>query len=467
MHEPNVSLAPAALLNEKYRIVREIGKGGMGRVYEAIHVEIGRRVAIKHLRLEFSIHQEFVKRFRMEAKLAASIRHDNICEVNDVGVATDGSPYLVMPLLEGCPLADLIEEDEKISLPRLIDIICQALSALETAHKAGIVHRDMKPDNIFITRYGDREDFVKILDFGVSKVINEVMGEQTLTNLTQTGATVGTPYYMAPEQVRGQKDIDGRLDVYAVGVILYEALTGWVPFDGDNINNIIFKILDDPLVAPSDIAPDIPPSLERIVLRAMSREPQERFSSAWEMREALLKFQSGELAEPPVVVKASKKITPSGSLSSLTSPVSGQDPALSETDFDPDSTLLQTITRKNVSVAVLTTAVVLIALALFFYFVWGGEPKAAQDLIPSKTTLEPAKTTTAKPTRVQDPEAKEAPKQPETTAPAIQPSHGSAERRPKRESNPRPTPSTADSVDDGKYVNGRFRSHVMKDYDAR
>jgi len=270
-------------LDDKYRIERQIGAGGMGAVYEATHTAIGRRVAIKTLHLAYAGDEQLVQRFHREAQMAGSIGHDNICEVTDIGKAADGSPYLVMPLLAGAALSDVLEGEGQLPFPRLIDIIAQTLSALQAAHEARIVHRDLKPDNIFVTKIGDRKDFVKLLDFGISKLLDQ----DAVLQLTQTGTVLGTPFYMAPEQAKGSKEIDHRVDLYAVGVILYEALTGQRPFEGDTYNEIMYKIIAEPCVPPSQINPQVPPQLEQIVLKAMARDPDERFASAVEMRRAL------------------------------------------------------------------------------------------------------------------------------------------------------------------------------------
>jgi serine/threonine-protein kinase len=282
MNERN-QIDPGTVLDGKYRIEKQVGAGGMGAVYMATHIAIGRRVAIKTLHLEFSGDTQVVARFHREAQLAGSIGHDNICEVTDIGTLESGAPYLVMPLLQGRPLADLLESSESLSLERVADIGCQTLSALEAAHGAGIVHRDLKPDNIFVTKMGDRQDFVKLLDFGISKVLEQ----DEVTALTMTGTVLGTPFYMAPEQAKGAKNLDHRVDIYAMGVILYEALTGKRPFEGETYNEIMFKIIAEPFAAPTALNPTVPPSVEQVIYKAMSREVEDRFATAAEMRRAL------------------------------------------------------------------------------------------------------------------------------------------------------------------------------------
>jgi serine/threonine-protein kinase len=237
------SIAPGTLIDGKYAIGRVIGSGGMGTVYEANHVELNRKVALKLLHGKYAKSAKIVSRFHQEAKLAGSIEHDNICRVTDHGSSESGAPYLVMPLLTGRSLATMLRDEAPLSQMQVIDIVCQTLLALEAAHKEKIVHRDLKPDNIFVTRVGDRDDFVKLLDFGISKVLEK----ESASDLTSTGMVLGTAFYLAPEQARGSKKIDHRVDIYAMGVILYEALTGSRPFEGETYNEVVFKIAGDPV----------------------------------------------------------------------------------------------------------------------------------------------------------------------------------------------------------------------------
>jgi serine/threonine protein kinase len=254
----------------------------MGSVYESIHLDLERKVAIKTLNRQFGSDSTTIKRFRQEAHMAASIGNDNICEVIDIGTSEDGIHYLVMPLLSGASLSDLLRK-QRIHISTLIDIMCQTLSALQAAHNANIVHRDLKPDNIFITKIGDRDNFVKLLDFGISKML----GMNTVSELTKTGTVIGTPFYMSPETAKGSRNIDFRTDIYSIGVILYRTLTGKCPFEGASYNEVMFKILIESLPRPSSINPGISDVLEKVIVRAMARNPAERFGSASEMREAL------------------------------------------------------------------------------------------------------------------------------------------------------------------------------------
>ena len=283
------------VLGGKYRIVRQIGSGGMGRVFEAIHEQTERAVAVKVLSAEAAQQPDTLVRFDREARAAGRIGHDNICEVVDVGFAEGNVPFLVMPLLRGLPLSGAIRQVGQLPLKRCIDITAQILAALAAAHAAGVVHRDLKPDNVFLVRMGDRDDFVKVLDFGISKMIGEHRPDATLT---QTGTILGTPFYMSPEQARGLKDLDVRIDVYAMGAILYQMLTGKPPFDGESYNQLLSAILLDDFPKPNVLRPDVPPAVEEVVLRATEKDRERRYRDAGEMRQALLAAVTGTSLRP-------------------------------------------------------------------------------------------------------------------------------------------------------------------------
>ncbi|MCP4603519.1 MAG: serine/threonine protein kinase [Proteobacteria bacterium] len=282
MTKDNQNFASGTIIDGKYCVEQLIGSGGTSEVYESTQLGIGRKVAVKILRSQYTHKENAVARFQQESRLAGSIGHDHICEVTDFGIHEGKNPYLVMPLLSGVTLAGLLKQ-EPLPILRFIDIICQVLSSLKAAHQANIVHRDLKPSNIFITKVGNQEDFVKLLDFGISKVLDA----DSTNYLTKTGTIPGTAFYMSPEQAVGSKNIDYRVDIYAIGVILYEALTGTLPFEGDSYNEIMHKIITEPFIAPRRIRPATPKLLEDVVLTAMSRDPMKRFSNADEMRKSL------------------------------------------------------------------------------------------------------------------------------------------------------------------------------------
>ncbi len=277
------SIATGIILGGKYAIGHKIGEGGMGTVWEATHIEIGRKVAIKTLHKIERNYKPALDRFRLEAQMAGSIGHDNICEVTDIGTSEDGSPFLVMPLLQGCPLSNILMGHRPSDPARISNIARQTLSALQAAHDRGIVHRDLKPDNIFLTTFGEQTDVVKLLDFGICKL----MDQDPVTSLTQSGTILGTPFYMPPEQAKGYRDLDHRVDIYSMGVIMYEALTGMRPFCGDSYNEIMFKIVEASVPRISTFSKKVSAELESVVLKAMARNRNDRFDSAMEMRRAL------------------------------------------------------------------------------------------------------------------------------------------------------------------------------------
>ena len=270
-------IEPGTIVAGRYEIVCRIGEGGMGEVYEARHVEIGKRVAIKFLSRDFADDEQSTQRFHQEAKIAGNLGQENICEVTDFGRTGEGLPFIVMELLEGETLADLIRRDGRLPTARALAILHQVLAAIEEAHASGILHRDLKPENVFLARKKQGE-VVKLLDFGISKIV-EPGGERM--SLTKTGAMVGTPYYMSPEHVRGLKDVDHRTDIYSCGVMLYEMVTGRRPFDGTSFNEVMFKIVEEPFPEPEDV----PGPVLEAIHRAMEKKPEDRYQDAAEFRE--------------------------------------------------------------------------------------------------------------------------------------------------------------------------------------
>jgi serine/threonine protein kinase len=277
-----VSLAPkeppqgsgiiGTYLDGRYLVRRLIGEGGMGLVYEAEHVEIGRRVAVKILHSAYTRQAEVVARFRSEARAATRIGHPHIIDVFDSGTTVDGNVYFVMEYLDGTDLANLIHRGP-LPVERVVRIareICQALAA---AHKAGIIHRDMKPENVFLVDRDGAKDFVKVLDFGIAKTLEAITERQG--RLTTPGMAMGTPEYMAPEQAAGAP-ADARADVFAVGAIMYEMLTGRPPHEGNTIMEVLSKKASEKPVAVETLRPDVPAELARLVVRCLSNSPDER-----------------------------------------------------------------------------------------------------------------------------------------------------------------------------------------------
>lgn len=311
-------------LDGKYRIVRELGTGGMGAVYEGENVRIRRKVAIKLLHASVSSQSEAVMRFEREAEAAGRIGSDHICEVLDLGILEDGTRYLVMEYLDGETLGSRIKRSGRMGPLMTIPIMAQVLDALGAAHAAGIIHRDLKPDNIFILPVkGGVPDFVKILDFGVSKFAQS----SDEMNMTRAGAVVGTPYYMSPEQARGTSQIDARSDIYALGVLLFQATTGQVPFQAQTFNELLFKIVLEPAPPPQQYAPDLDPEFSAIIQKAMAREPPHRFQSCAEFKEALLGWMASRVG-PSAMQMGGRPLTvpPGAGLRAPTAPPGTSNP---------------------------------------------------------------------------------------------------------------------------------------------
>ena len=262
------------LLQERYLVLRLLGEGGMGAVYLAQHNVIGKKVAVKFLHAEFAENKEVVKRFYREAQAAAAISHKNIIDIFDVGISEEGEPFLVMEYLEGESLSSMLERSGPISLPAACAVLEPVLQALGAAHNAGIIHRDLKPDNIFIVQNPDSAPEIKLIDFGISKIKSA-----DISGLTGTGMFLGTPAYTSPEQIRGAKDIDCRTDLYSVGVILYQMLTGDLPFKGEHTNALLVSVLENEPIPPRDAYSEFPIEAESIVARLLCKNSVERPSS--------------------------------------------------------------------------------------------------------------------------------------------------------------------------------------------
>ena len=278
------------ILDGRYRIMSKLGEGGMGEVYAAEHVHIEKRFAIKLLRQEIVSNPEAVTRFRQEARSSSSIGHRNIIAIEDFGQLADGRIYMCMELLNGAALNDMITQP--MAADRLLNIMIQTGHGLAAAHAKGIVHRDMKPENIFVTIGANGEDIPKILDFGIAKV----SGNEGQNHLTRTGTIFGTPFYMAPEQALGNP-VDARTDIYAVGVIMYECFAGSLPFQGDSFMGILTQHIT---MEPEPVAQraakagrPLPPGLAEVITRCMQKNPAQRFGTMDELVNALIQIYRG------------------------------------------------------------------------------------------------------------------------------------------------------------------------------
>jgi serine/threonine protein kinase len=278
-----VKLAPGVLVDDKYRIARVLGRGGMGSDFAIEHVIVGRMMAMKVLNTWTD--ERDIERFKLEARAATKIGSPHIVDVLDLGQLPDGTPYMVMEYLQGETLGQRLRQRGKLTPTETAPIAMQILEGLGAAHKAGIVHRDLKPDNVFLARIGNAEaDQVKLLDFGVA--LSRTATNRT-SRLTRTGVAVGTPSYMSPEQASAERDLDATTDVYAVGVILYQALSGRLPFDAKNMQGLVAQIVMGKVTPLSRLAPNADRAWVTLITKAMSRRPQNRFQSAAEFQAAV------------------------------------------------------------------------------------------------------------------------------------------------------------------------------------
>jgi serine/threonine protein kinase len=284
--------APGQVLAGKYRVESVLGVGGMGVVVAATHLHLDERVAIKFLHAQMGDNPEVVARFLREGKSCIKIRSEHAVKVHDVGTLENGAPYLVMEYLDGTDLAALLEKHGPMPLSQAIDFILQAGEAIAEAHTIGIVHRDLKPANLFLTHRADGSPSIKVLDFGISKAISPDGAD---SGMTRTQSVMGSPRYMSPEQMRSTRDVDQRTDIWAIGVILYELLTGGRPFDAETMTELCAQILQDkPLSLVLRGRRDIPPPLDEAVLRCLSKNPAERFAHLGQLAMALAPFASPE-----------------------------------------------------------------------------------------------------------------------------------------------------------------------------
>ena len=306
-------LLPGMLLRGKYEILEKVGAGGMGAVYKARHVAFDEIRAIKFVSGHLATDESFLARFRSEAVVARKLNHPNAVRVDDLDSSEDGRPFIVMEYVQGRSLRDALDEAGALPIPRAIDIARQACAALKAAHELGVVHRDIKPDNLLLLEQGDGSELVKILAFGLAKVRDGFdLGAENVS--THTGRVLGTPQYMSPEQAMGRKrdEIDGRADLYAVGVMLFEMVTGELPFQGETPMAMLMQHVQDQPRAPHEVRPDlgISRALSGVVLKALEKSPQRRFATAAEMNEALAALSTGTKAATVVVPRATSGTLP-------------------------------------------------------------------------------------------------------------------------------------------------------------
>jgi serine/threonine-protein kinase len=277
----------------KYSLLREIGRGGVGLVFEAEHIRLRQRVAIKVLAPHLRSEADVVTRFEREARAMGSLKSPHIATVFDVDTLPDGTPYMVMELLEGRDLHRHLREQPRMSNADIVSIVTQACEGLAVVHASGIIHRDLKPSNLFLTQAPSGGYLVKVMDFGISKLLGD--------EVTHIGSSLGTPAYMSPEQIRASSEVDARSDIWALGVLLFRALSGTLPFDGEGITGMSVAVVNEAPKNLTELRPDLPPELVKVVERLLEKDPSARYQTVAEVREALQPF-GDDTSQPPSVV---------------------------------------------------------------------------------------------------------------------------------------------------------------------
>jgi serine/threonine protein kinase len=286
----NMPFQPGDVVAGKYEINDLIGTGGMGFVFSATHVELGEKVALKFLRPECMSNEELVGRFAREARASVKIKSEYVARVFDVGQLPDGAPFIVMEYLEGKDLFEVVREQGPLPIKVAVEYVMQACEALAVAHATGVVHRDIKPENLFLTQRAQGMDIVKVLDFGISKVALTGSAFEHKMPLVETMMPMGSPVYMSPEQIRASKDIDARTDIWSLGCVLYELLTGSAAFDAPSLTQLSATILEQSAPPLRALCRNAPLELEAIILRCLEKDPARRFHDVGELAIALYPF---------------------------------------------------------------------------------------------------------------------------------------------------------------------------------
>ncbi len=278
-----VPIREGEMLAGKYRVERVLGSGGMGVVVAAVHVQLEQRVAIKFVRDEALGNTDAVQRFLREARAAVKLKSEHVAKVLDVGTLESGAPYMVMEYLEGSDLGQVLSDHGTLTVQAAAEWIVQACEAIAEAHALGIVHRDIKPPNLFLAKSVGGQAQIKVLDFGVSKSLTS----SGVGGLTQTRAMLGSPLYMSPEQMRSSRDVDARADVWSLGVVLFELLTKRWPFEAESMPELCLKVVSDPPVAIASLRTDVPKAMVDVIERCLQKDPAKRYANAAELASAL------------------------------------------------------------------------------------------------------------------------------------------------------------------------------------
>jgi serine/threonine protein kinase len=327
-----MEVAESQILAGKYRIERIIGRGGMGLVVAATHLQLGERVALKFLLPEALQNPEAVARFDREARAAVRIKSEHVARVSDVGTLENGAPYMVMEYLEGVDLSGWLVQRGALPVEQAVEFVLQACEAIAEAHTLGIVHRDLKPANLFVVERPDGALAVKVLDFGISKTTGL---SSSGAGMTKTSTAMGSPLYMSPEQMQSAKDVDRRGDIWALGVVLYELVSGCTPFPGDTMAELVLKVLTAAPVPLRGVCPQAPPGLEAVVLKCLQKEREARYQSVSELAVALYEF--GPRRSKASVERIQRLMQRAGMSASPTQLPASSDPTVTRTVLAPQT----------------------------------------------------------------------------------------------------------------------------------
>jgi serine/threonine-protein kinase len=390
---PRLPVEPGEVLAGKYRVDRVLGAGAMGIVVSAHHVQLDDEVAIKFLLPGALPNAQAVERFSREARAAVKIKSEHVVRVLDVGTLDSGSPYMVMEYLNGKDLAAWLSERNVVPpIEQAVDFLLQASEAIAEAHTLGIVHRDLKPANLFVVQRPDGGYTIKVLDFGISKLL----GKTTGSDMTQTSVVMGSPFYMSPEQLRSTRDVDHRSDIWALGVILYELVAGGPPFEGDTMPELVHRTVSEPPAPLRDVRPDAPPGIEDVILKCLEKDPANRYQSVAAMAAALVRFGP---ERSKLDVQRISGISQLAAATMPSSPAFSTAPAPSQShsakaESAPSWSLTQAGSKGRTALGVATGAV---ALLLAGWLLWPGSstPGTTPTAEPPTSPKESAKTETA------------------------------------------------------------------------